>query len=685
MTRIGADIGGTFTDVAVVDGSGTFRVGKQLTSHGAEDDAVVTAVANTGLDLRAAKAVLAHGHTLVINALLERSGARVALVTTEGFRDVVQMHRGSRPEIYNPRYRRDPILVEPKLRLEISERVHASGEIASSPTTDELDSLVDKLRKNKVEAVAVALFNSYVQPANERLVAEHLRQALPGVPVSISSDLSRQWREFERFTTATANAYVAPVADRYVRRLLGGLSARGFTGDFVVLDSAGGALDVDAARRFPLRTVESGPVAGVIGARELARELSIENMVTFDMGGTTAKSCLIEGGRFATTELYWIGGYERGFPVQIRCVDVTEVGAGGGSVAWVDEAGRLRVGPRSAGSRPGPASYGLGGTEPTVTDANLYCGRLDKDNFVGSLKLDPALATPAIERLAARLELDTQRLALGILKLANLSMAAAVRRQTLERGRDPRDFSLAAFGGAGPMHACEVAAEVGIRNVVVPPFPGHFSAIGMLGVNLRVDRRELFRGLLGGLSAEALRDLVDRVTTELGAELRFGGSEVLGETIFSYSLALRYKGQDHTLLIPAAGPGMDVADDLSAVFRPRFDLEYLQRYGHLDDESDVECVEVEIVGERTVPKVEIEPSAQTPGQASTITSLFGLDESGVSTDVVPRGSLGEGTTFEGPLIVYEEGATTVVPPRAKGHVGPSGSLLIDVSGLVAGY
>jgi N-methylhydantoinase A len=686
LTRIGADIGGTFTDIAVVDADGTLRVGKRLTSHGAEDDAVVAALADTGLDLSASEAVLAHGHTLVINALLERKGARVGFVTTEGFSDVIEMHRGSRPEIYNLRYRRDPILVEPKLRFEVSERVYASGEIARRPTTEELNALVEELRKNKVEAVAIGFFNSYVQPENERVVAEHLRRALPGIPVSISSDISRQWREFERFTTATANAYVAPVADRYVKRLLDGLSARRFKGDFVVLDSAGGALGVEAAQSFPVRTVESGPVAGVIGARELARSLSIENMVTFDMGGTTAKSCLIEGGRFASTEVVWIGGYERGFPLQIRCVDVTEVGAGGGSIAWIDDAGRLRVGPRSAGSIPGPASYGLGGTEPTVTDADLYCGRVDKDNFVGALKLDPAAATEAIERLAVRLDLDPRRLALGILKLANLSMAAAVRRQTLERGRDPREFSLAAFGGAGPMHACEVAAEVGIGHVVIPPFPGHFSAIGMLGVNLRVDRREVFRGLLGTMSAERLRQILARVTDELGAELRFGHGGVPGapsEIVFSYSLALRYKGQDHTLLIPSPEPGLRVAEDLADVFRTRFDAEYLQRYGHLDDEAEVEVVEVEVVGERLVPSVEIGRSEQTLGDTSTITSFFGLGESGISTDVVPRGSLGEGSSFEGPLIVYEEGATTVVPPHAKGRVGANGNLLIDVGSLVA--
>lgn len=311
---MGADIGGTFTDVAAVDADGRLHIGKRLTTHGAEGDGVLAALADTDTDLSGSEAILAHGTTLVINALLERKGARVGLVVTEGFGDVIEGGRSSRPEIFNLTYRRDPVIVPPELRFEVAERVHASGEIAVQPSQDEIDGLADKLLAAGVEAVAVAFLNSYVEPANERLVADRLRTRLPGITVTVSSDISRQWREAERFTTAAANAYVAPVADRYIERLLNGLQSDGFTGEFVVLDSNGGALALDAARRFPVKVVESGPVAGVIGARELAEQFGIENMVTFDMGGTTAKSCLIEGGRYASTELYWINGYEWGSP-----------------------------------------------------------------------------------------------------------------------------------------------------------------------------------------------------------------------------------------------------------------------------------------------------------------------------------------------------------------------------------
>jgi N-methylhydantoinase A len=681
LTRIGVDIGGTFTDVAAIDREGELHIGKRLTTHGAEHDAVIGAVSDTGVALSDPLTILAHGTTLVINSLIERKGARVGLVTTEGFSDVLGLARGSRPEIFNLFYRRDTPLVPSSRRFEIAERVSASGEILRKPTLEQLSELAEKLRGTKVESVAVAFLNSYVQPENEAYVADYLRKALPGVGVTISSDLSREWREWERVSTAVANAYVFPVLDRYVRRLLDGLSNRGFAGEFIILDSNGGALHIDAARRFPIRAVESGPVAGVIGARDLGDRLSITNIVTFDMGGTTAKTCLIESGRYASIGLYWIGGYERGLPLQVNTIDIVEVGAGGGSIAWLDEAGGLRVGPRSAGAQPGPACYALGGTEPTVTDANLFCGRIDKDHFVGALRLDVSAGAVAIERLAAAANLPTHRLALGILKLANLSMAAAVRKQTLERGRDPRDFTLVAFGGAGPMHACEVAAEVGIRQVLIPPFPGHFSAIGMLGANLRLDRREVLHGRLRKLNPDLLSKTLDRITSELAAELSFGGRTLAGAVRFTYSLALRYEGQDHTLLASHPSGGTDVPPNISDVLREAFEHEYLLRYGHLDEMSEIEMVELEVVAERILARTAPVHTRRSDGALTKIQSYFDLSGKAVTSSVIARGRLEIGTNFDGPLIIYEEGATSVIPPGAKGNVTEGGSLLVDVTDL----
>jgi N-methylhydantoinase A len=673
--RIGADIGGTFTDVAAVDADGRLHIGKRLTTHGAEGEGVIAAVADTAVDISGAETVLAHGTTLVINALLERKGARVGLVATKGFADVIEGGRSSRPDIFDLAYRRDPVIVPPELRFEVDERVHPSGEVSRRPSVPELDALADRLREARVQAVAVAFLNAYAQPINEQEVAAALRARLPDVTVSTSSELSRQWRETERFTTAAANAYVAPVADRYIARLLAGLQADGFEGEFVVLDSNGGALAEGAARRLPVRVVESGPVAGVIGARAVAETLSLDKVVTFDMGGTTAKSCLIEDGAYASTEVYWINGYERGFALQVRCVDVTEIGAGGGSIAWLDATGRLRVGPRSAGSQPGPACYGLGGQSPTVTDANLYCGRLDKDNFVGSLQLDADAAARAIEALAEEAEMDPRRLALGVIKLANMSMASVVRRQTLERGRDPRDFTLVAFGGAGPMHACEVAREVGIGQVLIPLFPGHFSAIGMLGVNLRLDRGEVIEGTLDSLDAAALLERVERIAGELREELFFGDGGAQDAVSVEYAVALRYRGQSHTLLVAGAAPA---EGPIATRLRDAFEAEYLRRYGHIDALSPIELVELEVTVERVLPRADVREGVRAIGQESEVTSAFDLDGADVVSRVIPRGSLQVGDAFAGPAVIYEEGATSVIPPGATGVVVDGGNLLVEV-------
>jgi N-methylhydantoinase A len=674
VSRIGVDIGGTFTDVAAVDTSGNLVVGKRLTTHGSEGDGVIAAVRDTGIDL-ASTTILAHGTTLVINALLERKGVKVGLVTTEGFGDVLDIGRGNRPEGFNLRYQRNPPLVPPELRFELNERTRASGEVVRRPSREELTGLVDRLKEAGVEAVAVAFLNSYVEPANEVDVAEHLAEALPGVPVTTSSALSRQWREYERFSTACANAYVAPVTHRYLQRLLRDLTDDGLRGQFVVLDSSGGAMTVENASRFPIRAVESGPVAGVIGARTLAQSLEIKNLVVFDMGGTTTKVSLVEDGDYATMNQYWIGGHLRGFPLQVNTVDVIEVSVGGGSIAWLDEAGRIRVGPVSSGSQPGPACYGFGGTSPTVTDANLYCGRLDKDHFVGSLTLDVEAGAEAIERLASEAQMSPMRLALGILALANLQIAAAVRRQTLERGRDPREFAMLAVGGAGPMHGCEIAIEAGIREVLVPLFPGHYSAFGMLGANLRLDRREVMLGLLRDVDRQAMTRTLERVAAQLTAELREGAGDEPDIRI-RHALAMRYRGQDHTVRIEAPYQGIDVPADFNSTFRRAFDSEYEQRYGHLDLHSDVEVVELEVVAERALPGVAAVHKGGAEGTRGAVDTWWGENEEPLASTIVPRGSLAIGDKLAGPGVVFEEGSTTVIPPDASMTVADGGTLRI---------
>ncbi|MET4898523.1 hydantoinase/oxoprolinase family protein [Sphingomonadaceae bacterium jetA1] len=679
FARIGCDIGGTFTDVAAVDAEGRLHIGKRLTTHGNEHQGVIQAIQDTAVDLASPDLIVAHGTTLVINSLLERHGANVALVTTLGFPDVIDVGRGNRSDIFNMRFRRSPPLIADTMRFEVDERMNGDGSLDRAPSNEALAALAERLRQAGAEAVAIGFLNAYANPANEDAVAAFLRAALPDVPVTTSSSISRQWREYERFTTAAANAYIAPVFQRYLGRLTGGLEQDGFSGEFIVLDSSGGAMTVDSARRQPVRAVESGPVGGVIGARSLAHDLGIANLVALDIGGTTAKSTLVENGDYATRDLYWIGGEKQGFPLQVSTVDILEVGVGGGSIARIDERGALQVGPRSAGSKPGPACYGLGGTQPTLTDANLYCGRIDKDHFAGTFSLDIAAAETAIARVAAEGGMSPDRLALGIIRLACLQAASTVRRQTLERGNDPRDYTLLASGGAGPLHACEVAVEVGIDRVLIPRFPGHYSALGMLSANLRQDRREQMVQDIDTLSPQAVRELLDRAASDLTGELG-GTGEMRGEALaFRYSVALRFAGQEHVLWIAPPAAGLDVPDDFAACFRRAFETEYLRRYGHLDKLSRVETAEVQVIAERPLPPVSVDFTDAADGTWGENLSLWGEGEGvRIATPIIPRSTLKEGDRFAGPAVLHEVGSTTAIPPGATAEVLRGGAILVDV-------
>ncbi|MFI5621907.1 hydantoinase/oxoprolinase family protein [Nocardioides sp. NPDC051685] len=681
--RIGVDIGGTFTDLAAIDDAGRLHVSKHLTTHGAEQRAVVAALEDVDVDLSRPDGIVSHGSTLVINALLERHGSRAALVTTRGFGDVLHLRRGGRPAGFDIRYRPDSPLIPRELIFEVDERSASSGEVLRAPDPDELDRLADTLADLAVESVAIAFLNSYVAPDNERTVAEHLRRSLPKVHVTSSHELGRQWREYERTSSAAANAFVAPEVANYLDGLKDGMRAAGYAGELLLLDSSGGALSMSLAKRLPVRMVESGPVAGVIAAQTLARELELPNVVTFDMGGTTAKAALVENYRFASTDLYWINGRERGTPIQVPTVDIIEIGSGGGSIA-AEDAGRLVVGPRSAGSDPGPASYGRGGTAPTITDANVYCGRVVPQRFLGSLELDAEAARLALESLAQRLDMSTTRLALGILKLGVLSMAAAVRQQTLERGHDPRDFTLIALGGAGPMHACDVAIENGIRQVLIPQHPGHFSAIGMLQTNLRMDRSIAIGRKLQDLDWPELQARLESEGADLLGELKEDAASLHGATPeVSYALVIRYSGQDHGVLVSDHGQsGLSMPTNPAEVFSSLFEKEYEYRFGHSIAGAPAELVEVQLVAEYPLPTTTLPVEQVVPAPAETIQSYFGLDETPVRSAVRARSSLAHGERLVGPAIVYEEGATTVVPPRAVVEVLPNGVLRIDLTDIL---
>src|SRR5262244_2392065 len=485
--RLAADIGGTFTDIAVFDErTGKLTFGKALSTPQRLVEGINAGVAKAGSDYRSASLFL-HGSTVAINTILERTGAKTALLITEGFRDIYEIGRINRPDAYNLFFRKHVPLIERALRFEVKERVLADGEVERPLDEDEIKALGARLEQLGIEACAILFLNCYVRGDHEARAKAILEANHPQMFVSASHELSQEYREFERCSTVVANAYIGPKVRRYVGEIDRHIRGAGFSGSFLVVQSTGGLYEAGQAQAHCVRMLESGPAAGVIGTQALCRTVGIDNAIAFDMGGTTAKAGVIYKGEPLTTGAALIGGYDQALPVQIAMMDIFEVGTGGGSIARVVEGG-MRVGPQSAGAAPGPACYGLGGTEPTVTDANLVLGRLGADRFLGGeMQLDVAAAKAALARVAKPLGMDVTAAADGILRIAATAMSYAVKGVTTERGFDAGDFVLVAYGGAGPLHAVDVAREIGMRTVIVPPAPGVFSAFGMLFADLRYD------------------------------------------------------------------------------------------------------------------------------------------------------------------------------------------------------
>ena len=539
--RIGVDVGGTFTDVILQDASGRATMLKLLSTPPNYDTAVVEAVAGlTNTHTRVGAVV--HGTTVATNAVLERRGALTALVTTAGFRDVLELRRLRIPHMYDPFWRKPPPLVPRRRRYEVHERMAADGAVLVPLDASEARSVAARLREDGVESVAVCLLHSYAYPRHEEELGAILREELPGVHVSLSSEILREQREYERSATTVVNAYVRPLMGRYVADIRGGLDRTGIEAPLTIMQSSGGVMSSDDAVRRPVLALESGPAAGVVAALGMAQRLGYANVISFDMGGTTAKASLIEHGAVSRGREYEVGGTlsagnrlmrGAGELLRIPTIDIAEVGAGGGSLAWLDPAGGLQVGPRSAGALPGPACYGRGGVEPSVTDANVFLGFMPEGPVAdGQIEIARALAEAALDRVAAPLGLSTLETAEGIHAIANARMTRALRAVSSEKGRDPREFALIAYGGAGPVHAAGLAEELGCRTVLVPALAGLFSALGLLYARpefhdvhtCHLDARTLDRETVAEIFAELEERLaLDGVEWVRSAELRYGG------------------------------------------------------------------------------------------------------------------------------------------------------------------
>jgi N-methylhydantoinase A len=677
--RIATDVGGTFTDLVAFDPeSGRLIASKAPTTPAALERGVLEAVEAGDVDLADA-AFFVHGCTVVINAITERTGARTALVTTAGFRDVLAIGRGNRPDMYNLRYHKPEPFVLRRRCFEVTERVDWHGNVETPLDAGALDAVADACRRMGVEAIAVCFLHAYANPAHERQARDRLTSRLGDVAVSISSDITRQMREYERTSTTLLNAYVQPVVDRYLTDLETGARERGLRHTAHVMQSNGGSASFERARRTPINLVESGPAAGIIGAARIGARLGEPNVIYLDIGGTTAKCSLIEEGRpLMTTEykLEW-SPHAAGYPVNVAVIDIVEIGAGGGSIAWVDDTGGLHVGPRSAGAEPGPACYGNGGTQPTVTDAKLVAGVLDPEYFLGGrLTVSRALAREAVGKLGEAVGTSPEETANGIIRLANAKMINALRLVSVRRGHDPRDFVLVACGGGGPMHAAALAAELRVKRVVIPPLAGNFSAWGMLVTEPRID---LIRTHLLRTERCAVSDL-EAIYAGLAAEADAGLGQEGGRTaelVISRAVEMRYDGQEHTVSVAYDG-GVETMAELEA----RFHHAHERLYTFSLDDTPIEIVNFHLTGHRAVAMPAIaalEPDGRSPTSARKGDREVDFDADGRHRCAVyERERLPPGFSADGPAVIEESASTTLVHPGHRVTVDEWGNLVLDV-------
>ena len=675
--RIGADIGGTFTDVVVVEdapgapGGGRVRVAKTSTTPRAFSEGVVRALESAltehGIDVSTVS-LLSHATTVVTNAILESKGARVALVTTHGFRDVLELRRSVRGDLYDLFQSAPSVLVPRRHRIEISERLGADGEVVVPLAVDEIPSIIARLREWDVEAVAVTLLFSFMNDAHERALGAALREALPGVPVFLSSEVLPEIREFERTSTTAVCAYVAPILESYLRTLERTVTGMGLPAPYI-MGSSGGVLEISEALEMPAMVVESGPAAGVIAGAMAGRQIARPNLITFDMGGTTAKASLIRDGQVETTPEYEVGGdgsgsryvQGTGHPIRVPVVDLAEVSAGGGSIAWVDPAGALRVGPRSAGAEPGPVCYDRGGVEPTVTDANLLLGRLDATSLLGGdLPIDFSSAERAIaQRVAEPLGLDVQDAAAAVIDIVNNAMAEALRTVSLERGHDPREFSLIAFGGAGPLHAIALAEELEIEEVVIPPAPGAFSAIGLVGTDMKREYVRTWYRRLDQVDASEMQSIYARMESVANAMLE--RADIAPENReLTRSADVRYVRQAYELNVAIVSECVDgeILESIAADFHHKHD----RTYGHANPDEPVQVVTLRVTATGRLGTLTLShTSAEGPSEKARREVWFKAHGRQLSP-VHARDRLALGQILEGPAIVESFDATLVLAP-----------------------
>jgi N-methylhydantoinase A len=682
VIRAATDVGGTFTDLVYY--SVDEATGKTSAVHTAKVDTtppdfeqgVMASLRKGGIDARQ-MAFFAHGSTVVINAITERKGAKVGLITTKGFRDVLEIARGNRPDLFNFNFRKPAPFVERHLRAEVAERTNYKGEIEAAAALDAVPGILADFRAEGVTAIAVCFLHSYLNPANEVAVTREIRRLWPEVSVISSHELSREWREYERTSTAVLSAYVHPVLKRYIESLERELRGVGFAYTPYMMLSNGGIATVESAKSDPIAMVESGPASGIFAAAHLGRKLGQGNLIVLDIGGTTAKCALVDDGNVKIVSEYHVEKTRRtpGYPIQTAVCEIVEIGNGGGSIAWVDAGGKLHVGPQSAGASPGPVAYGRGGREVTTTDANLFLGRIDPDSFAGgAIRPDWQAVTAGFETLGKELGVSAQEAARGVVRIANANMTNALRLISTNRGHDPREYALMAFGGGGPMHVLALAEELKVPKVIVPVNSAVFSAWGMLLTDLRRDLIQTQLLALDASNRERIAAQIRTLESEAADSFRRDGARLDGPgLVCEYMLDLRYQGQEHTVKVPiAAGAGgvdiQAIADGFHAAHEKRFTYRLA---------AAIQIVNFHLIARIPVAKPEL-PKRQMQGLklADAVKSRrrVDFDAHGVHEALIYDGErLEHGMRFSGPAIVQEPMVTLVVPPGAEVTLDEYGS------------
>jgi N-methylhydantoinase A len=686
VRRVATDVGGTFTDLVCLytdpeSGRQEIVTAKAGTTPPDFERGVLDVIARSGVGARGFD-LLAHGTTVVINALTERKGVTTGLITTTGFRDSLEIARGNRPDFFNLFYEKPEPFVPRFLRREVGGRIAPTGAERDPLDLSELPAIIEDFRAEGVEAVAVCLLNSYANPAHEEAVLAEVRRLWPEVSSVASHQITREWREYERSNTTVLSGYVQPIAQRYLRRLREGVGRDGFAGQLYVMQSNCGVDTLERVGQIPITMVESGPASGVWGAAALGRLIGEPNVLALDIGGTTAKCSLIQGGHVRVMTDYWIERDHRsaGYPIMVPVVDLVEIGNGGGSIAWVDDFGKLHVGPRSAGAVPGPAAYGRGGADATTTDANLALGRINPGYFCGGeLEADIEAVGRALDVVATRLGGTREDAARGIVRIANNNMINALKLVSVNRGHDPRDFTLVAFGGGGGMHAVALAAELGIRRVVIPRAADVFSAWGMLISDLR---RDFFRTQLTTLAAgaaEELDGLVSEVERQALAQFEEEGIDAARVRFIRYG-QFRYENQEHSVEVelPADRIAAEAVDAIARDFHDTYEREYTYRL-----DAPVEFVGLHLVAHAEIGNLTPEPLPVTGLEPAGIRKgerEVDFDLEGVHAATVYDGSrLEPGMAFDGPAVVETAGGTIVVHPSNRATTDEYGNLHIELA------